>query len=99
MDDRDYKPKRRRLAKALRHRGMGLGTYFRPLYLVALTPSQICRAFLVRNHAAAGPLIDRLLTLFTDENIGWDAARAIGQIGRTDNVLTKRNHAVVRVSS
>ncbi|KAL1662729.1 RNAPII transcription regulator C-terminal-domain-containing protein [Schizophyllum commune] len=57
----------------------------------------ICRALLVRNHAAAGPLIDRLLTLFNDENIGWDAARAIGQIGRTDNVLTKRNHAVVRI--
>ncbi|KAL1745859.1 Dos2-interacting transcription regulator of RNA-Pol-II-domain-containing protein [Schizophyllum fasciatum] len=57
----------------------------------------ICRALLVRNHATADQLTDELFTLFDDPAVSWDAARAIGQIGRTDNVLTKRNHAVVRI--
>jgi DNA repair/transcription protein MET18/MMS19 len=30
-------------------------------------------------------------------DVGWDAARAIGQVGTADNVLTKRNHAVIKV--
>ena len=32
-----------------------------------------------------------------DPNVGWDAARAIGQVGIVDNVLTKHNHAIIKV--
>ena len=29
--------------------------------------------------------------------MGWDAARAIGQVGTADKELTKRNHAIIKV--
>lgn len=41
--------------------------------------------------------IDRLFELFEDESVSWDAARAVGRIPGTDKVLTKRNHAVIKV--
>ena len=41
--------------------------------------------------------VDRLLELFDDETVSWDAARAVGKIPGTDKVLTKRNHAILRV--
>ena len=42
--------------------------------------------------------VDRLLGLFDDTDVSWDAARAIGRIPGPDKVLTKRNHAVLRVN-
>jgi len=41
--------------------------------------------------------VDRLFEVLGDEQIGWDAARGIGEIGSTDKILTKRNHAIIRV--
>ena len=41
--------------------------------------------------------VDRLFELFDDESVSWDAARAVGRIPGTDKVLTKRNHAVLKV--
>ena len=41
--------------------------------------------------------VDRLFELFDDESVSWDAARALGRIPGTDKVLTKRNHAVLKV--
>jgi DNA repair/transcription protein MET18/MMS19 len=59
--------------------------------------SQISRSLLVRNHPQALPFVSRLFELFSDIEVEWDAARAIGQIGTADKVLTKRNHAVIKV--
>ena len=53
---------------------------------------------MVRNHAQALPFVSRLFELFDDAEVGWDAARAIGQAGTADKVLTKRNHAVIKVA-
>lgn len=58
---------------------------------------QISRALLVRNHPEALPFVNKLFELFDDTVVGWDAARAIGQAGTVDKVLTKRNHAVIKV--
>jgi hypothetical protein len=59
---------------------------------------QISRALLVRNHPEALPFVNRLFELFDDAAVGWDAARAIGQAGTADRVLTKRNHAIIKVA-
>ena len=58
---------------------------------------QISRALLVRGHPQALLFVDRLFELFGDADVGWDAARAIGQVGTPDDVLTKRNYAVIKV--
>ena len=58
---------------------------------------QISKALLVRNHPDAMRFVDRLFEVFGDQHVGWDAARAIGEIGGTDKILTKRNHASIRV--
>ncbi|KAH8111038.1 ARM repeat-containing protein [Phellopilus nigrolimitatus] len=40
----------------------------------------------------------RIFELFDDSEIGWDAARAVGKIASGgDTVLTKQNHAVIRI--
>lgn len=57
----------------------------------------VSRALLVRNHPEALPFVNRLFELFDDTEVGWNAARAIGQAGTVDKVLTKRNHAVIKV--
>ena len=41
--------------------------------------------------------VDRLIELFDDESVSWDAARAVGRIPGEDKVLTKRNHAIIKV--
>lgn len=43
-------------------------------------------------------LTARLYDAFEDDAIGWEAAKAIGQIPSPDTVLTKANHAEVKVS-
>ena len=52
---------------------------------------------MVRKHPEALPFVNRLFELFDDTEVGWDAACAIGQAGTVDKVLTKRNHAVIKV--
>ena len=59
---------------------------------------QVCRALLARNHPSALALIRRLFGLFDDEEVNWDAAKAIGTSGSGGGqLLTKRFHATVRV--
>jgi DNA repair/transcription protein MET18/MMS19 len=65
--------------------------------VVSLPLRQISRALLVRNHPRALPFVNRLFELFDDAEVGWNAARAIGQVGMVDKVLTKRHHAVIKV--
>ncbi|KAH9041287.1 ARM repeat-containing protein [Lactarius pseudohatsudake] len=57
----------------------------------------ISRALLVRGHPKALRFADRLFELFGDADVGWDAARAIGQVGTADKELTKRNHAIIKI--
>lgn len=58
---------------------------------------QITKALLVRKHPQAIAFAERLYEAFGDEAIGWEAAKAIGAIPSTDTVLTKANHAEVKV--
>ena len=51
----------------------------------------------MRGHALAQKFADRLFDLFGDVSVSWDAARAIGEIARQDKILTKKNHAVIKV--
>lgn len=57
----------------------------------------LSRALLVRGHPQALLFVGRLFELFGDVDVGWDAARAIGQVGTVDNELTKRNHAIIKI--
>ncbi|KIP04531.1 hypothetical protein PHLGIDRAFT_191607 [Phlebiopsis gigantea 11061_1 CR5-6] len=63
---------------------------------VILAWAWMTKALQVRSHPSAQRFTDRLVELFNDSDIGWDAARAIGQVVSTDKVLTKRNHAVIK---
>lgn len=60
---------------------------------------QMTKALQVRGHPSAQSFTDRLVELFDDVDVGWDAARAIGQVVRTDKILIKKNHAVIKVLS
>ena len=40
---------------------------------------------------------ERLYDAFGDASISWDAAKAIGEIPKADAILTKANHAEVKV--
>jgi len=40
---------------------------------------------------------ERLYDAFGDEVIGWEAAKALGEIASPDPILTKANHAEVKV--
>lgn len=51
----------------------------------------------MRNHPNALQFVNRLFELFDDDSISWDAARAIGAAIGSDKVLTKKNHAIIRV--
>jgi DNA repair/transcription protein MET18/MMS19 len=42
-------------------------------------------------------LIDRMFEVFDDEDIDWIAAKALGDICRSDIVFTKSNYAVIKV--
>jgi len=41
--------------------------------------------------------VERLYGIFDDESVGWEAAKAIGDIPSTNVVLTKANRAEVKV--
>lgn len=40
---------------------------------------------------------ERLYEAFGDESISWEAAKAIGDVASPDTVLTKANHAEIKV--
>lgn len=40
---------------------------------------------------------ERIYDVFGDESIGWEAAKAIGEIVSPDTILTKANHAEIKV--
>ncbi|KAJ2933120.1 hypothetical protein H1R20_g3952, partial [Candolleomyces eurysporus] len=40
---------------------------------------------------------EKLLDLFSDTSINWDAAKGVGLIPGHDSILTKQNHAVVKI--
>jgi len=69
----------------------------RPIPL-PLTVYKVTRALLCRNHSRANANVEMLFNLFGDERIGWDVARAIGELGREERVvLTKKNDCIIRV--
>ncbi|KAF9561230.1 ARM repeat-containing protein [Agrocybe pediades] len=57
----------------------------------------LTKALLVRKHALAMSFTEPLYERFNDEAISWDAAKAIGEIPAADKVLTKANHADVKI--
>jgi len=57
----------------------------------------ISRALTVRNHQLATQFSARVFEAFSDASISWNAAQAIGEIAAADPILTKRNHAVIKV--
>ncbi|KIJ55124.1 hypothetical protein M422DRAFT_23773 [Sphaerobolus stellatus SS14] len=58
------------------------------------------KALVVRNHEIGNAYVDQLFSLFTDESVNWDAAKAIGEIGSGgEDVLTKKNFAVTKILS
>lgn len=58
---------------------------------------QVSKALLIRNHPMATHFISKLFEVFPDEVVGWDAARAVGEVAAPDHVLTKKHYAVIRV--
>lgn len=60
----------------------------------------ITKGLLVRNHPSSTAFAEQLFDLFNDvdSEVAWDAARAVGEIGSADDTLTKRNHAIIRVT-
>ena len=80
--------------------GLDLGEYdLSPTLLPPNRPniSQLTKALLVRAHPSVNRFTDKLFDLFGQSEVGWDAARAIGEAVKKDQILTKANHAVVRV--
>ena len=58
---------------------------------------QISKGLIVRNHPQLSFFVDKLFELFEEDDVSWDAARAIGQIVAINKVLTKSTHAVLKV--
>ncbi|KAF8967720.1 ARM repeat-containing protein [Flammula alnicola] len=57
----------------------------------------MAKALLVRRHPLAVNFAERLYDVFGDEAIGWEAAKAVGEIPSPDIILTKANHAEVKI--
>ncbi|KAK0188708.1 ARM repeat-containing protein [Armillaria mellea] len=57
----------------------------------------MCKALLVQSHPLTLDFADRLFGVFGDESIGGDAAKAIGQVVEPGDVLSKSNHAVIKI--
>ncbi|KZV92361.1 hypothetical protein EXIGLDRAFT_710205 [Exidia glandulosa HHB12029] len=57
----------------------------------------ITKALIFRNHEQGMVNVERLFSLFTDIEIGWDAAKALGTVGGAPDVLVKKNNAVIRI--
>ncbi|PFH51873.1 hypothetical protein AMATHDRAFT_74737 [Amanita thiersii Skay4041] len=56
----------------------------------------VAKGLLVNGHSLLLRFRDALFEVVKNEEIGWEAAKAIGEIAVIDNVLTKKNHAVVK---
>lgn len=62
-------------------------------------PLKTTKALVMRNHEVGNTYADMLFSLFGDESVNWDAAKAVGDIGSGGkDVLTKKNFAVLKVS-
>ncbi|KAG5340290.1 hypothetical protein C0989_002306 [Termitomyces sp. Mn162] len=57
----------------------------------------ICKALLVQKHTSLSRFTDKVFELFTDDEISWDAAKTLGDLASSDQILTKRNHAVMKI--
>ncbi|KDQ61341.1 hypothetical protein JAAARDRAFT_190123 [Jaapia argillacea MUCL 33604] len=57
----------------------------------------LSKALWLRGHPLSTQYVDRLFDLFSDATVSWDAARAIGMIGGSDDILKKPNHSVLKV--
>ncbi|KAF5383772.1 hypothetical protein D9615_003569 [Tricholomella constricta] len=57
----------------------------------------ISKALVVRKDATLTRFTDRLFEVFDDDEISWDAAKALGQIASADQILIKRHHAVIKI--
>jgi len=57
----------------------------------------ISKALLVQKHPLAMAFAERLYEAFDDVSISWEAAKAIGEIPKADSILTKANHAEVKI--
>ena len=58
---------------------------------------KVTKGLLVKGHSLSMAFRDALFEAAKDEVIGWTAAKAIGEIAAVDGVLTKKNHAIVKV--
>ncbi|KAJ4473637.1 ARM repeat-containing protein, partial [Lentinula aciculospora] len=57
----------------------------------------ITKALLVCNHVGASQFTDNMFAVFDDEDIKWNAAKSFGDVVRTDTILTKQNHALIKM--
>ena len=58
---------------------------------------QITKALLLRNDSLSTQLVNCLFEVFDNEDIDWFAAKALGDICRSDMIFTKSNYAVIKV--
>ncbi|KAF9531685.1 RNAPII transcription regulator C-terminal-domain-containing protein [Crepidotus variabilis] len=65
--------------------------------LAIKTWTWISKALLVRKHPQAITFAEKLYDVFGDQDIGWTASKALGEIVSHDPVLTKANHANVKI--
>ncbi|GLB41862.1 putative RNAPII transcription regulator C-terminal [Lyophyllum shimeji] len=82
---------------------------FWPHYIAArgLSPEQrryaiqawvwMSKALVVRKEPSLARFTDRLFEVFSDDEIAWDAARALGEFASPDQILIKRHHAVIKI--
>ncbi|KAG5652051.1 hypothetical protein H0H81_006471 [Sphagnurus paluster] len=57
----------------------------------------ISKALVVRKDPFVARFTDKLFEVFGDDAISWDAAKALGNVASADQILTKRNRAVVKI--
>lgn len=69
------------------------------MFVIRVSPNttQIAKALVIRNDSTVMRYVDRLFELFGDAEVSWDAARALGTVVATDKILTKKNHAIIKV--
>ncbi|KAK2463614.1 hypothetical protein APHAL10511_004365 [Amanita phalloides] len=56
----------------------------------------LTKGLIVKGHPLSMRFRDALFEAVKDEEIGWVAAKAIGEIVAVDSVLTKKNHAIIK---
>ncbi|KAG6890017.1 hypothetical protein C0992_003362 [Termitomyces sp. T32_za158] len=57
----------------------------------------ICKALVVQKHTSLTRFTDKIFELFAEKEISWDAAKTLGDIASSDQILTKCNHAVLKI--